>query len=173
MILDITAGNRHIWGGWMPKISEPDPVVYSDIEPYLRRKPDIVCDLRYLPIRDRVADAVVVDPPYWSFGTSDLHGDPIEAKGSFWGNFKNLRNLISILVGIMKTSKRVLKPRGRLYLKWCDVVYPWTRFQGMFYWDFELEGKEERISKSGRNVKPCYWFTYRLRMEGDERASLS
>lgn len=163
VILDVTAGNRHIWGGWMPEIPEDGPVIFSDIEPTLKKKPDIICDLRYQPIRDGIVDAIVADPPYWSFGTSRLHGDPQEGQGSFWGNFINLRTLRGILVGIMKTSRRVLKPEGRVYLKWCDVVYPWIRFGGMFQWDFYEEARLTRESKSGRNKKPCYWITYRKR----------
>jgi tRNA G10 N-methylase Trm11 len=146
----------------MPDI-EGGPIIFFDIEPGLKKPPDVICDLRQLPVRSKLNASIVADPPYWNFGTSDLHGDPQEAKGSWWGNFKNLRNLRSILVGIMKSSRRVLRPGGRLYLKWCDVVYPWTRFAPMFSWDFELEEKEERRSKSGRNVKPCYWFTYSLK----------
>lgn len=148
----------------MPDIQEDGPIIFFDIEPRLKKPPDVICDLVHLPVRDEVADAVVADPPYWNFGTSDLHGDPQELKGSWWGNFKNLSNLRRILVGIMKSSRRVLRPDGSLYLKWCDVVYSWSRFGAIFGWDFKLEEKEERKSKSGRNVKPCYWFTYSLIM---------
>lgn len=153
-----------MWGGWMPELQEDGPVVFFDIEPGLRKPPDVICDLRYLPVRSKLANTdIVADPPYWNFGTSRLHGDPQEAHGSWWGNFKNLSNLLRILVGIMKSSRRVLLPGGRLYLKWCDVVYPWRRFSSMFSWDFNLEETEEKPSRSGRNVKPCYWFTYSLK----------
>lgn len=162
VVVDITAGNRHIWGGWMPEYQDPGPVIYSDKEPFLKMRPDIVADLRYLPIRDQVVHEVIADPPYWNFGTS-IHGDPMESKGSFWGNFHNLTYLRSLLVGILKNSRRVLRPGGRLYLKWCDVVYPWRRFSAFFTRDFILEHTETRESKSGRGKKPCYWLTYRLK----------
>ena len=163
MILDITAGNRHIWGGWMPELQEEGPIIFFDIEPGLKIPPDVICDLVYLPVRDGLAAAVVADPPYWNFGTSDLHGDPQEAKGSWWGNFKNLTKLRRILVGIMKSSRRILLPGGHLYLKWCDVVHPWTRFSPMFVWDFTLKATLARASRSGRNSKPCFWFTFSRR----------
>ena len=147
----------------MPDIQESGPIIFFDVEPGLKKPPDVICDLIYLPVREGVADAVVADPPYWNFGTSRFHGDPREAHGSWWGNFKNLSTLKRILVGIMKSSRRVLRPEGRLYLKWCDVVYLWTRFSPMFNWDFNLENTDERESKSRRNTKPCYWFTYSLK----------
>lgn len=148
----------------MPELQEDGPVVFSDIEPNLKKRPDVICDLVYLPVRDRVAHAIVADPPYWNFGTSRLHGDPQEEHGSWWGNFRNLTNLRRILVGIMKSSRRALRLEGRLYLKWCDVMYPWVRFSPMFYWDFTLEDTDEKPSGSGRNTKPCYWFTYSLKL---------
>jgi len=163
MIIDLTAGNRHIWGGWMPEIPELGPIIYCDIEPGLRIPPDIICDLRRLPFRSQITHAIVVDPPYWNFGTSRLHGDPQEAHGSWWGNFKNLRTLLRLLVGIVKAGRWILRPEGRLYLKWCDVVYPWKRFQSMFSWSYDEEARLERESKSGRGKKPCYWITYRLK----------
>ena len=149
----------------MPDIPEDGPVIFFDIEPRLKIPPDVICDLRRLPVRDGVAHAIVADPPYWSFGSSDFYGDPQEANGSFWGNFKNLKNLRKILVGIVKTARRVLRPGGRVYLKWCDVVYPWTRFYTMFTWSFTLEDTLTRVSanRAAKNKKPCYWFTYSLK----------
>lgn len=164
VVIDLTAGNRHIWGGWIPEIPEDGPVIFCDLEPYLKHSPDVVCDLRAPPFREGVAHATVVDPPYWNFGTSRFHGDPQEAQGSWWGNFRNLTYLRSILRGIVK-SVSLLRPGGRMYLKWCDVVYKWTRFSPMFFWDWEEEARLERRSQSGRNVKPCYWFTLRAREE--------
>jgi hypothetical protein len=158
-----------MWGGWMPDIEEEGPIIFFDIEPGLRIPPDVICDLVRLPIRDGIAHAVVADPPYWNFGTSDLFGDPQEAKGSWWGKFGSLKNLWRILIGIVKSSRRVLRPGGRVYLKWCDVVYPWTRFSAMFTGDFTLEDTEERVSAnkgwapSAKRKKPCYWFTYSLK----------
>lgn len=161
VVLDITAGNRHIWGGWMPEIPEEGPVIHSDIEPRLKKRPDVICDLKHLPYRDGVAHAVILDAPYWNFGTS-IHGDPKEAVASFWGNFKNLAILRRLLVGGMKSSRRVLRRGCRLYLKWCDVVYPWTRFETIFTRDFRECHRMERQSHSGRGKKPCYWITYEL-----------
>lgn len=163
MILDITAGNRHIWGGWMPELQEEGPIIFFDIEPRLKIPPDVICDLVYLPVRDGLAAAVVADPPYWNFGTSKFHGDPKEALGSWWGNFKNLTNLRRILVGIVKSSRRILRSDGHLYLKWCDVTYPWSRWEALFGRDFSLEDTLTKASGSGRNSKPCYWFTFSKR----------
>jgi len=168
VILDIMAGNRHIYGGHIPKEilerrDSGEPIVFMDIEPGLRIPADVVCDLKHLPVRDRVATLIVVDPPQWNFGTSRFHGDPKEAQGSWWGNFKNLSTLLSILVGIVKTSRRVLRTGGGMWLKWCDVVYPWSRFSPMFTWDFTEEYRDEWKSRSRRNSKPCYWILYRLR----------
>lgn len=168
VLLDITVGNRHIYGGHIPeeilkRRDSGEAIVYMDIEPGLRIPPDVICDLKHLPVRDRVAHLIVADPPYWNFGTSRFHGDPKEAQGSWWGNFKNLGNLRRIIVGIMKTSRRVLRSGGCLYLKWCDVMYPWSRFSSMFAWDFVEEDRDEWTSRSRRSSKPCYWIRYRLR----------
>lgn len=160
IIIDLTAGNRHIWGGWMPEILEPGPIIHCDIETRLKIPPDLICDLRRPPFREGIAHAIVADPPYWNFGTSRMHGDPQEAQGSWWGNFKNLRTLLRLLVGICKTH-RLLRPGGRLYLKWCDVVYPWRRFEAIFLRDWKEEARLERTSRSGRTDKPCYWITYK------------
>ena len=167
VILDIMAGNRHIYGGHVPgeileRRDSGEPIVYMDIEAELKIPPDVICDLKHLPIRDRVASLIVADPPYWNFGTSRFHGDPKEAQGSWWGNFKNLSNLRILIVGIVKTSRRVLRVDGCLYLKWCDVIYLWSRFAPMFAWDFTEEERDEWTSRSRRNTKPCYWIRYRL-----------
>lgn len=146
----------------MPEITEPGPVIFSDIETNLRRKPDVICDLKLLPYRDRSAHAIVIDPPYWNFGSSKMHGDPQEKMGSFWGNFKNLGILRRLLVGAVKSTRQVLRSRGRLYLKWCDVIYPWSRFETLFTRDFKELERMERESQSGRGKKPCYWITYEL-----------
>lgn len=152
----------------MPEITEPGPIIYCDIEARLRIPPDIISDLKKPPFRNSITHAIVADPPYWNFGTSNLHGDPKEAKGSWWGNFKNLKKLLRILVGIEKTHE-LLRSGGRLYLKWCDVVYPWTRFSALFNRNWREESRIERESQSGRNKKPCYWITYILARNGVKR----
>lgn len=167
IILDITAGNRHIYGGYIPqeileRRDSGEAIIYMDLEVNLKVPPDVACDLKYLPIRGRIVDLIVVDLPYWNFGTSRFHGDPKEARASFWGNFKNLKNLLKLLVGVVKTSNRVLRHDGIVWLKWCDVVYPWSRFASMFTWSFREEERYEWSSK-GRGLKPCYWISYRLK----------
>lgn len=163
MILDITAGNRHIYGGWMPRLPE-GRVVFLDIEERLKRPPDVIADNRRLPFRDGSARSVVYDPPYITFGSSAFHGDPEEkAGGCFYGKYGNKRKLMLLLSGGVKAIRRVLEPRGLLYLKWCDTEVPLRRVLPIFLGDFEEIGRMERESRSGRTKAKTYWLTLRLK----------
>ena len=172
IIIDLTAGNRHIYGGkTIPdELKDPtDTIIFCDIERNLRIPPNIICDNTHLPIRDKTVHKIVYDPPQWNFGTS-IHGDPQEKRGSgnrswrasYWGNFKNVKTLFRLFVGGTRESSRVLKENGMLYLKWCDAIVPLRRIIQVFS-NFAEIGRKEWPSRSGRSTTRTYWIWFRLR----------
>lgn len=163
MILDITAGNRHIWSGYIPKLNDSGPIVFFDIEKNLKIPPDVICDNRFLPIRDKIAEIVIFDPPCWRFGHSIWYGDPKEEKKTmFYGNYVNKNNLRRLLVGGVKTIRRVLKNNGTCLLKWSDSHVPINKVTIFFKHDFEEVYREEAPSKWGKTNNTNYWICFML-----------
>jgi len=167
VIIDITAGNRHIYGGRLPSdLSIEEEIIFIDIEYDLKVPPTIFADNTKLPIRDEVISTHIYDPPYWFFGSSKWHGDPKEASGSFWGNFRNLGNLNRLLRGASKEIKRTLKIGGDVFVKWCDGAIAWDNTVGkckpwaFFYWSFREVSREEWESKSGRTKHVTRWIRF-------------
>jgi hypothetical protein len=58
LIVDATAGYRLMWKG-----KDTRYTVFLDKR--VECKPDIVCDNGLLPLRDRIADEIIYDPPHW------------------------------------------------------------------------------------------------------------
>lgn len=54
-ILDVTAGNRHIWG----KEKFRDDVIFCDKETKLKIKPDIICKWDELPFKDNSFHCII------------------------------------------------------------------------------------------------------------------
>ena len=162
--LDITAGNRHMWTskrGKRPPVDD-ECVVFLDVERELKVSPDIFADNRHLPIRDAVVDTIVYDPPHWNFGTS-FHGDPKESEGSFWGNFKNGKNLRRLLAGGARESNRVLRPGGMLILKWCEARFTYEEVSVFFTWAFIQVGVDVWPSMSNRSKIRSMWVSLKRR----------
>jgi hypothetical protein len=167
MILDITAGNRHIWKGVMPEVPLDELVVFCDKEIRLKVPPDIFCDNRRLPCREGVADIVIYDPPHWDRGKPFVFGDPTEETGCWWGQFKNKSDAVRSIAGGVKESKRVLKESGLLHFKWSDGTKAgrnWKKLDHiltLFIWAFKEISRSSYPSKSRHNANTTYWITFR------------
>lgn len=165
-ILDATAGNRHIWKGDMPELRNPeDHIVFCDLELGLKVPPDVFCDNTKLPFRGKVFHEEIYDPPHHQFGSSDLFGDPLERKGSFWGNFKSMKHLKQLLRGGSLELHRVLRDDGELYVKWCESPVTWDQVKGFFRKLWQLEHYRVRNTRSGHNPKRVYWIHFTKRSE--------
>lgn len=169
MILDVTAGNRHIWRGWMPEtVDRDDVIVFCDVETRLRIPPDIICDNTKLPFRHEIADSVIYDPPHWDRGGSWIM-DPQEKRGAWWGSFKNKADVVRSVSNAARESRRVLKTDGKLYFKWADCTSrhrPWKsidRITILIKWAFNEIDRIVQSSKAGSHTNKTYWITFRKR----------
>ena len=140
MILDVTAGNRTMW-----REKDSPIVVYLDVEKRLARPPDVIADSRHLPFRDGVFDTVVFDPPHlWGFETGaiqnvspnvELSKVPVKRKVTSyygWDKYKTRSQLLKYIVDTLREVRRVLKPDGVLWFKWCDLAMPIEKFWAVF-----------------------------------------
>ncbi len=148
----------------MPQFLDDGPVIYCDIEKDLKVPPDVICDNRKLPIRDGIANVIIFDPPCWRFGHSEWYGDPKEQKKTmFYGNYVNKNKLLRLLVGGMKTIRRVLGKDGVFYFKWRDGMVEIERILPIFIKDFEEVYREETPSKWGKTDNTNYWIGFKMR----------
>jgi len=140
MILDVTAGNRAMW-----RDKRPPNVVFLDVEHRLAVPPDVVADSRRLPFRDGIFDTVVFDPPH-AWGKKPGAIVQTSPKRSLirsrvkrntpsyygWDKYRTRRELISYIHQTLKEARRVLKPDGVLWFKWCDIEIEIERLAGLF-----------------------------------------
>lgn len=126
-ILDCTAGNRHIHGKLKTDPAYCSRIIFTDKEPNLRIKPDLICEWKDLPNhfpRDYFG-CTILDPNFYSrTGTPAPkwyqvhHGDPHENDGSWWGH--PFHTKLQMLRELYDASESILKISPRLCLKWTD-----------------------------------------------------
>lgn len=116
MILDASAGNRHIWQG-----QRPDEVIFMDKETRLLIPPDLFATWGALPFRADIFDCVIFDPPHQTAGGKlkcQWTRDPKESNGTTWyGAFRNDRELKITLFHAQAEFSRV---SSRMCFKWCS-----------------------------------------------------
>jgi len=121
-ILDATAGNRMMW-----KNKTPPNIVFIDKEYKLRVPPDVFCVWENLPFRDNVFSTILFDPPHM------IHSNPlpylVDPMHSFYGVFKNKRELVTTIIKAVKEFYRVGE---RLCLKWYDEYLSLWRLLSLF-----------------------------------------
>jgi hypothetical protein len=119
MILDLSSGRRAVW--W--EKSWPD-AIYIDIRPAM--KPDVVCDSRMLPFRDKSFSLIIFDPPHECVSGNS---------GARYGHYP--REYIRELVReTAKEAHRVAKDDAFMAFKWNTHAYPFDKIFGMMftYW---------------------------------------
>lgn len=129
-ILDVTAGNRHIWG----KEKFRDDVVFFDKEPNLKIPADVLGTWDKLPWPDDYFHCIVFDPPQYFGNACPYFQDPKETplirhykpsgltrmgNLTFYGYpFKNKTEMIRKIYDAQKEFARV---SPRLCFKWCEL----------------------------------------------------
>lgn len=121
MILDVTVGAGSIYAGWNKKLEDnlvgidirkgdfsyKFPANWSQNRVIIR--PTVQADMKQLPFRDRLFEAIIFDPPHIACGLTGWIG---KRYGSW-----TQRKTIQTLRAVDKEFKRVLQPGGLLILK--------------------------------------------------------
>ena len=146
MILDATAGNRHIWG----ENKHPEGVVFLDKEKDLIIPPDIVGTWDKIPFPDNYFDCILFDPPYY-YGEKNAppyFTDPTESRdprgGPWYGYpFATKREMIC---EIYKAQKEFSRVSSRICFKWMEkyvslnnILTVFDRWEPVFYQPFKAK----------------------------------
>lgn len=122
MILDACCGAMLMYQNWNERLG--DELVSIDIrkgdfsipkmagnwaEQKVIIQPTIRGDMKFLPFRDNVFDAVVLDPPHLDVGL----GSFMDRKYGCWSQTDLIRTLKAVKIEF----ERVLKPNGFLFIK--------------------------------------------------------
>lgn len=159
-ILDVTAGNRHIWTK-----KDPQSVIFLDVEPGLRIPPDIVGDFTNMTMLESESfNLVVFDPPFAKCGS--MHNRPDEKYGSFWGSIDNTTHFLRLVNGGLKEIHRVLHPHGFLFLKFNDIHFPLEQLLLILKVKFDELIRTSRKSQSGKgNKSSTYWILFQKKSD--------
>jgi hypothetical protein len=157
MILDATAGNRHIWG----KNKHPEGVIFFDKEVNLKIPADVIGTWDKLPFPDNSFDCIIFDPPHtmndvmnWKESSRALHFDPQEkAGGSWWSFFKNKQ---SYRTQILKGQREFARISPRMCLKWndCDITIELVL---SLFTEWNEVIRYSHTSKSGISKSKTWW----------------
>ena len=116
LVLDATAGNRHMWGD-----KEPANVVFLDKEKGLFYPPNMFATWEMVPLRDDSCKFVIFDPPHIFSETSMFNKNPgARPNGAkkipgWYGAFPSKRAAIHAL---LKAQREFARITDTLYLKW-------------------------------------------------------
>lgn len=145
LVLDPTAGPRRMYKRLEDRTLDgfDYEFVFADVKSQLTPNPHIRLDVRKLPFRDGVFNAIVFDPPFleeWQEGW----GDPRHEDYAYTGWMKE--DIYSLIVYANSEFARVLKPSGRLILKiqdqWINgIFYPHSDRAIALLWNFQLYDK--------------------------------
>lgn len=193
-ILDLTAGNRSMW-----KDKDNPQVLFTDIEPELEIKPDMVVDFRNTPFQDKQFNLIFFDPPHgWrskrskticSHGFKNCkerddfiskHGHSIlgcppgrSAPGYYgWDKFATKYELLRAIYLASEEIHRILADDGVLMFKWNECEIPLSSVL-QYMNDFKTVIKLQLSS----NINPMgsaktYWLLM-MKKEKQERPTLS
>jgi len=157
VILDITAGNRLIWG----KNVNPEGVIFIDQETRLRIPPTLFADNTNLPIRtDLKIDSILFDPP-WGINLPPWMIDPdrsTNSRASFFGDFKSKRDLVSYLI---RTEKELKKYTRRICFKWGERNVTLWSILGIFTRNGWKEKHRVKLNapknRGGKSTNQTWW----------------
>lgn len=111
VVIDVTYGKGNFWTRYRPEHLITHDLAIDGV------------DFRQLPEADASVDVVIFDPPYIVTGEAtqpspqQLH----DAYGLIGGNY-SIPDLKELFAAGMKEGTRVLKPKGRLFVKCMDFV---------------------------------------------------
>jgi len=109
LLVDLTAGKRRMYESLLEGLDICD-FIFCDIES--SQNPNLVCDSRFVPLKELCADIVVVDLPY-------------PTKLMSWSKHLyrtiSVRRYASISKALIKEAARILKRDGILIWKCIDV----------------------------------------------------
>jgi hypothetical protein len=154
MILDATAGNRHIWG----KNKYPVGVVFFDKETNLKIPADVIGTWDKLPFPDDSFDCIIFDPPFY-YGSAPPYFLDIKEnqRGSknFWYGYP-FKTKTEMLVKLNKAQKEFSRVSSRLCLKWCDMQTPIYNLLTLFDC-FKVVFQQPIYSKHNHNSSQTWW----------------
>ena len=161
LVLDATAGNRHMWGG----DKEPDNVIFMDKEKGLFYPPTLFATWEYLPFREGVIKKGVFDPPHIFSETSMFNKNPgarpngCKKIPGWYGAFPSKRAAIH---AILKAQKEFARICPELFFKWniasLDIDPVLTLFVD---WDVVV-----MVPFRSRGDKPSTWWVKLARKHG-------
>lgn len=155
-ILDATCGSRTIWFNkncaqcvYMDRREEHGTAIWrSTINDSVRRidvEPDVVADFTEMPFPDNCFDLVVFDPPHMmSLGENSWMRKKYGALPKDWQN---------VIHDGFCECWRVLRPRGTLIFKWCEVEIPTREIIGAI-------GKEPLFGHRSGKRSNTQWMTF-------------
>jgi methylase of polypeptide subunit release factors len=115
LVADVTYGTGVFWR----KINGRFDVIGSDLVP---RAPNVIgADMRALPYRDGTFDAVSIDPPYMHHARPHHVHDRLYNGVATTGMWSHAQIMDLYRAG-MTEARRVLKPRGRMFIKGQDQI---------------------------------------------------
>ncbi|GAG34390.1 unnamed protein product [marine sediment metagenome] len=145
-VLDCTAGNRKIW-----LIKSSPNVLWTDIEPTLEEKPDLVVDIRKTEFESKYFNMIIFDPPhYWGdtagetfYSCTNLDNQKkfydkynFKRKGipSYYGTDKyaTKKSLLGFINAAQREIYRILADNGVLWLNWSEVKIPLEKILPFF-----------------------------------------
>ena len=158
--LDVTAGNRMIWGD----CKNPPGVIFLDKEHGFRIEPNIIADNTRLPLRlDLRVDSIIFDPP-WGVNMPPWWMDKDRAggtRGNYFGSYKSKREIIAYIDRAQKEFKRYTH---RLCFKWGErdislwkILPLFTRSGWREIHRVEIRRKH---NKSGKSTNRNWWVTF-------------
>ena len=160
MILDVTAGNRMIWG----KKKNPAGVIFIDKESGFRIPQDIMADNTNLPIRtDLKIDSIIFDPPWmvnppaWWLDKDRENG----TRGDYFGSYDSKKQIVPYLNKAFNEFKNYTE---RVCMKWGDSDIPLYRILGFIKrngWTV-INKREVRAKKNsgGKSKTLNWWVTF-------------
>ncbi len=166
LILDATAGNRHIWG----KDKFPENVVFMDKELNLRMPPDVIATWNKIPFPDNYFECVIFDPPQTiATGKSPIHHDPMERESGhgggacWWGWFWSKGQMSREIYQAQKEFARV---SSRLCFKWNDSLVDIDQILTLFD-KWIVQFKQEFNSRTNRSKSKTWWIKMVRKPIGD------
>lgn len=166
-ILDVTAGNRHIW----KENKFSDKVIFCDKETNLKIKPDVVYKWNELPFKDNSFHCIIFDPPFYARPASKWfkvqHCDPLESNrdkelGTHWWG-ETYPNHGSMIREFIKAQREFARVSPRLCFKWCDADLPIDRILTVFT-DWQIQFKQSIIPTSrGKKYGSRTWWVKMVR----------
>lgn len=163
-IIDVTAGNRIMWDHLPNRDSKH--IIFIDKEPSLWKKPDLLCDHRFLPFRDNSFQLVIFDP-VWYINAPPWFENPqkrTSTTGSFFGHsFKTRRGLIRYIYECQKEFARVAP---RMCMKWGERDVSLWNILGVLKDNWRAvhiknhkSPKHTGFSGSAQSSNNTYWVT--------------